>query len=269
MAGTDTCHIGAEIKAARRASGKSIDDIAEQICVRPCYLRAIENGEREKLPERAFAVGFVKAYASAVGLDGIEACEAFKLKFAEQSIDMPDFTDVPVRPRRRFAASWLFTLVAPIGLAVSWLVMATPGHIAPVDLASGLGADLLVQSVEPAAELVVQPVQAAAEAAVDVRTPAKSVMTAGLTLSAEEETWLQLKKAEGEMLFNGVLAAGEAFEGSLADGVLLTTSNAGGIRLSFDDNRLPGLGARGEIVENISLDISELGSRVAENTQVR
>ncbi len=272
MAGTDTCHIGTEIKKARRASGRSISDIAEQICVRPCYLRAIEEGKREALPERTFAVGFVKAYASAVGMDGHRASEAFKLKFSEQSIDMPDFTGVIVKPRSRFMPSWMLTLIAPIGLAVSWLAMASSNNIAAIDMVSGFGGDpaILVaedisdNSLGDTAQTPIASLTKSAEPKANIVLVAASAPA--LKLQASEETWLQLQGAEGQLIFNGVLAAGEVYGGKLG-GVLLTTSNAGGLQLSFDENALPSLGGRGVIVEDIALDLSQLGKRVAENEQ--
>jgi transcriptional regulator with XRE-family HTH domain len=62
-------HVGAALRRARESLDLSLDDIAQATHVRADYLEAIENLDLSPLPARPFAVGYVRAYARALGLD--------------------------------------------------------------------------------------------------------------------------------------------------------------------------------------------------------
>ncbi|HYF22749.1 MAG TPA: helix-turn-helix domain-containing protein [Caulobacteraceae bacterium] len=65
-------------RAAREATGRSLQDFAEITRVRREYLSAIEEGAWGRLPSRPFSTGYVRSYARALGLDEEVAAERFK-----------------------------------------------------------------------------------------------------------------------------------------------------------------------------------------------
>jgi cytoskeleton protein RodZ len=71
-------HVGEALRAAREAQGRTLVDIAEQTCVRRAYLEAIDQMRLEVLPSRPFVIGYIRAYADAVGLDPDGAVARFK-----------------------------------------------------------------------------------------------------------------------------------------------------------------------------------------------
>lgn len=70
--------IGQALKAAREHLGLTLDDVAAITRVRRTYLVAIEEMRLEQLPSRPFTIGYIRAYAKAVDLDGDLAVERFK-----------------------------------------------------------------------------------------------------------------------------------------------------------------------------------------------
>ena len=60
--------VGAEIRAARERQGWSVASVAAELRIRQPYLEAIEAGRVADLPGSAYAIGFLRAYAAAVGL---------------------------------------------------------------------------------------------------------------------------------------------------------------------------------------------------------
>lgn len=62
--------VGARLREARLARGMSIDDIAHVTKIPKASVTALEGWELHKLPAMVFVRGFIRAYASAVGLDG-------------------------------------------------------------------------------------------------------------------------------------------------------------------------------------------------------
>ena len=81
--------LGAYLRAVREHRGLTLPELAEVTRVRRAYLQAIEDRNRSALPSRPFAIGYVRAYAKALGLDGESAVQRFK-------VDWPE-TDEPLR----------------------------------------------------------------------------------------------------------------------------------------------------------------------------
>lgn len=70
--------LGNQLREAREARDLSIDTVANELMIRKFYLTSLEEGTYRHLPERVYAVGFVKSYAELLGLDQHSAVEQFK-----------------------------------------------------------------------------------------------------------------------------------------------------------------------------------------------
>src|SRR4051812_49200106 len=70
--------VGTLLCATRMRLGKDLQRIAEVLHIRYNYLVAIEDGRYEDLPGQAYAIGFVRAYADHLGLDGDEVVRRYK-----------------------------------------------------------------------------------------------------------------------------------------------------------------------------------------------
>ena len=71
-------NIGTLLCATRMRLGKDLQHIAEVLHIRYNFLVAIEDGRYEDLPGQAYAIGFVRAYADHLGLDGDEIVRRYK-----------------------------------------------------------------------------------------------------------------------------------------------------------------------------------------------
>ena len=70
--------VGQALRAVREHQGHTLHDLAETTRVRASYLAAIEDMRLELLPSRPFTIGYIRAYASALGLDPESAVERFR-----------------------------------------------------------------------------------------------------------------------------------------------------------------------------------------------
>jgi cytoskeleton protein RodZ len=70
--------LGKLLCATRMRLGKDLQRIADILHIRYNYLVAIEDGRYEDLPGQAYAIGFVRAYADHLGLDGGEIVRRYK-----------------------------------------------------------------------------------------------------------------------------------------------------------------------------------------------
>ena len=169
--------VGELLHDARVARGLDVDTIAKDICVRSSYLTAIETAQHEVLPGNTFAIGFVRAYAKALGLEADELAQAFKEELGVKSA--PTMIVVQEKrpavqqaaPRRRLPA-WLSPLGGIVGAALVWAFMGS--SVAPftiiadneiVDPATDTAQLLAVQATIEQAPAAVQESASAVEAA--------------------------------------------------------------------------------------------------------
>lgn len=75
--------VGAELRAARERLGWLLPDVANSLRIRLSYLQAVEDGRVADLPGSAYAVGFVRAYATSLGLDAGEIARRFRAEAIE------------------------------------------------------------------------------------------------------------------------------------------------------------------------------------------
>lgn len=70
--------VGRYLRAQRETRGEDLDRVAGMLRIHRAYLQAIEADEIDRLPGPTYAVGFVRAYAEHLGLDGAKVVERFK-----------------------------------------------------------------------------------------------------------------------------------------------------------------------------------------------
>lgn len=79
--------IGAFLRDNREKQAKSLEDIAIRTYIRPQLLNGIETGNPDTLPEPIFVQGFIRRYAEALGLNGVDLSQQFTV------------TSIPSTPR--------------------------------------------------------------------------------------------------------------------------------------------------------------------------
>ena len=109
-------NIGQALRALREARSLSLTDIADKTCVRRAYLQALEEMNIDQLPSRPFAIGYVKAYAEALGASGDLAVRQFRkdAPSPDEALKAP----VGVRKERDPRLSWLAGACAVVATAV-------------------------------------------------------------------------------------------------------------------------------------------------------
>lgn len=125
--------LGEALRAARLASGRSMAQLSTMTRVHPRYLTALEQGEYAVLPSRIFSMGYVRAYAGALGLDELTAVERFKQEFPEAAVPLqaPTGTEVQQQQSWRASPKILAALGVLIVAVVGWNVFQRVVRIEP------------------------------------------------------------------------------------------------------------------------------------------
>lgn len=120
-----TSRVGNDLATARQRLGWALPDVASGLRIRLSYLEALEEGRFADLPGSAYALGFLRTYSTALGLDPEEMARRFRAE-AASAARKPELTfpaPVPDRGVPAGAVVLLGVLVA-IGGYVGWYHMS-------------------------------------------------------------------------------------------------------------------------------------------------
>ena len=256
---------GAMLQAGRAAAGMELIDVARETRVPIRHLKALEADKHDELPALPYAIGFVKSYARAIGLDPETLASQFRSE-TSKSAHVPTPISLEPLDERRLPSRglWIGSLVAIIAIIA-------------VFSAWGAGAFDPPPAVAPETTAIAE--APPAEAGGDIGTPAAGPVavttmpvTAGspVVLTASRDVWVKITdKASGDTLKVGVMTAGESFTVP-ADRPALTlwTGMAGALSVSVGGQVLPPLGGPVETVRNVSLAAADLVARSAAKAAV-
>lgn len=118
----EAARVGEELRDARAALGYSIEEMANELRINRRYLAALEEGRVRDLPGPAYALGFVRSYASALGLDADELVRRFRESSAAAARGKHDLVFPEPVPDRGVPAGAivLFGVLIAIGGYVLW-----------------------------------------------------------------------------------------------------------------------------------------------------
>ena len=162
--------VGRLLCATRMRLGKDLQYIAQVLHIRYTYLVAIEDGRYEDLPGQAYALGFVRAYADHLGLDGDEVVRRFKEETTglrrKAALDFPIPTPDSGIPSGR---SLLGAVLLGMAVYGSWYAITRPTRT--LALVQEVPTRLTAPKEQPVAESGQAPTEATAEEAAAENTP--------------------------------------------------------------------------------------------------
>jgi cytoskeleton protein RodZ len=167
--------VGADLRGARERLGWTLPAIAGHLRIRLPFLQAIEDGRTDLLPGNAYAIGFLRTYAQALGLDPDEVARRFRAEAAEANRKTELNFPAPV-PERGVPAGAIVLVGACIAIAayVGWykmsatshpttaMVQAVPDRLTPLADKAKPQAAAVAQTGDPAAEPDAPPVPSVA-----------------------------------------------------------------------------------------------------------
>jgi cytoskeleton protein RodZ len=283
---------GADLRAARERLAWPLPEVARTLHIRASYLAALEEGHLGLLPSNAYALGFLRAYASALGLDPEEMLRRFRAEAAEVSRRTELAFPAPV-PERGLPAGAivLLGLILVVGVYAGWYqlsgegrlpaetVMTVPERLAPLaeqavrfpdppaphpSVASASATPASPAPDEPTPAVPAYSPSSAAAAQVNpipslaLGSPSDPTLSATdqprLMLRANADAWMQVKDRTGAVLLNRVLKVGELWPVPAKPNLVLTTGNAGGTEILLDGAATASLGASGAVRRDLPLD---------------
>ena len=119
---TDAATLGESLRTARTHSGRSLAELSSITRVPSRYLTALEQDDFSVLPNRVFSIGYVRAYASALGLDEQLAVERFKRESPDPSVPLQPPVGVAFEEVKRYSPRLIAAGLALVLAVVGWNV---------------------------------------------------------------------------------------------------------------------------------------------------
>ena len=266
--------VGAELRAARQRLGWPLANVSHTLRIRLPYLEAIEDGRVADLPGNAYAVGFVRTYATSLGLDAAEVARRFRAEAQEVNRKTELSFPAPVPERGVPVMAVVLIGLFVVGLAYAgWYRMSGAGRpvaeltpVVPERLAMAaappsnpspqVASILPVPALPVVTSMAPGPVQPAAPILPPSPpvAPAAAVGDSRVVLRLKADAWVQVREKQGPVLLNRILRSGETWPVPKGTQLVMTTGNAGGTEVLVDGQVAPSLGALGAIRRDVSLE---------------
>jgi len=142
--------IGQSLRSERLRMGQDLYDVAEHLRIKYSQMLAIEEGRFGELPGHVYAVGFLRTYATHLGLDPEAVVQAFKEETAKLPFAARLVFPAPA-PETRTPRGWLIVVALLVAAAIygAWYYSHSKGR-SLVELVSPVPSRLLESAPKPA-----------------------------------------------------------------------------------------------------------------------
>jgi cytoskeleton protein RodZ len=273
--------VGQDLRAARLRRGDELSRISRALRIRKDYLEAIEADSPDRLPGRAYALGFLRSYADYLGLDSPTLVSRYKTQTVGQSETVRQVGLPPELERSRFAVAQAAVAVGVLALVVyGFYQFSQPG----VSGRPGASSADAARSADHAVRHSPQKAQAgerkpaAADSMTALAAPApvpgqqQVAVSEGqvfgaqnlgvhVVVRAHRLAHVLVQGFRGKVYLNRVLHPGDVYRVPNVVGLSLTTPNGGAVSLEVDGRDMGAAGRSGHITEALSLDPRAIADR--------
>jgi hypothetical protein len=215
--------IGAILRQARIRREIELAEVEAATRIRLKYLRAIEAEDWDALPEGVYARGFIRTYASFLGLDGDRLADDYRhdverVGGRESPEAGPAAPRPPRGPRRRVPAAGAIA-VAGVLLVAAIAIAALP-----------------IGGSDEGSTTRSRPARHPAPTQASAPRPHPKPVPAGVSmrLAATGEVWVCLLDEAGRPLVDGQILAGGAEEGPFRSGSFTVSFGNGEVTMTVD-----------------------------------
>ncbi|MEA5505674.1 RodZ family helix-turn-helix domain-containing protein [Halotia wernerae UHCC 0503] len=252
----------------RQEKSIRIEEVAAKTHIRETFLKALEAGHFEELPEPVYVQGFIRRYADAIGMDGTALANSFTVNVSppytktspnnnSQNLDKRAKIRIPL-----FIAYALLLIIAAIGLVyilnpqlIVELVTKQQNSIATSTQKTAQSSESSLPALEsqaqqqnsvPTTEQTIVPLpESSLAVAPSVSTTNQNVE---VTLELQGRSWLKVQ-ADGKTEFVGELTKGERRTWTAKKQLTVRSGNAGAVLISVNNQPAMPFGDAGGIKE--------------------
>lgn len=243
-------NVGMILKEARQKHKvRDLNAIAEELCIKPHLLEALEQGDFASFPSSCYATGFLKNYASFLNLNTRDVVSRYEAEYAGSKecvvLSFPEAKKYSTIPVKQIAG------IATLCIAIVVGIWAGFDKLDAGEVVSSVAATKLQTEVSvPEAQVTIDTDKAAPEKF--------AVKDDEVRLEAVEDVWVRLSETDGSVRVEKILNKGQGLVAPTDEGLSLMTNNAAALKVLVNGSDAKRLGVQGQIIENIKLEQQEL-----------
>ncbi len=292
--------VGQDLRAARLRLGDDLATVSASLKIRKDHLEALEEDRLEALPGRTYAVGFVRSYATYLGLDAGEYLERFKEEIAGRT-DATYLTPYVEQSDRRLPQGWQVIAIAFVGLLIFGIYLlvkaissesAPPVAPVPAEITNSAQPVITPSASTPPAQAQPQPqaaitppvpltagtptpVPGTTQAATATTPPAASAtgpipqgqrfglanVSARIVIRAHKPVYVSVKGEDGTVYIGRMLQPGDTYRVPNQSGLILNAADGSAVELVLDGASVGAVGSVSRPAQNVSLDPQAVADR--------
>lgn len=242
-------NVGMILKEARQKHKvRDLNAIAEELCIKPHLLEALEQGDFASFPSSCYATGFLKNYASFLNLNTRDVVSRYEAEYAGSKecvvLSFPEAKKYSTIPVKQIAG------IATLCIAIVVGIWAGFDNLDAEEVVSSVAATKLQTEVSVYEAVVTDKHNAAPETI--------AVKDDEVRLEAMEDVWVRLSETDGSVRVEKILNKGQGLVAPTDEGLSLMTNNAAALKVLVNGSDAKRLGVQGQIIENIKLEQQEL-----------
>jgi cytoskeleton protein RodZ len=278
--------VGQDLRKAREKRGEELDHISRLLKIRKDYLALLEEGAADSLPGRAYAIGFVRSYATYLGLDGNECVERLKAEIAGRGDNRePQPSAAPPPEWKWLQGQWILGGLLAVALLYAGYYLfvsatrVTEQPVLPVPARLAAEAGLPPSAPPPVGQAPATPPPAAVPApAAQASSPAPAAqapppaLPAGqtygaqnsnsrITLRVHRPSQVTVAGANNRVFINRTLQAGDRYIVPNVAGLRLSAPDSGAVELIVDGTSVGFAGDNGVVANGVPLNPQDLAAR--------
>ncbi len=286
--------LGDILKNTREEKGLELSEIAQSLCIRESFLVALEEGDYTCFPALVYGAGFLRSYATYLGLDANSMTQKFHNETShlkEITVEPLTVSDKNVVPTKRFLIFLFVAVLVSLGCyfcatRTEENVLETVKEDVKKDIQNQEIGTVLEKETEKnnisaapvLTDTLIQQVNVTEEKADTIKSLSdelKSLVPTGdvqpqkeaeptvygmkegarLSIKATAKVWVEVKEGD-RVVLNKVLSSGDMYNPPLdAEGFELRTGNAGALEVYVDGAFKKVLGRKGHVLKNVKLTV--------------
>lgn len=231
---------GKILKKAREEKNISLEEAEEATKIQRIYLQALEEEDLERLPEKVYTLSFIRTYARFLGLDPEPFVRNIKERYAQSEPHLKE--EAPPQGRVPGTRRWgtvfrpliIIIIVVFIFVGVGYFIgffPLTAKEVSPTPTPYNSGGEE-TKTEEPVQEEIV---------------PQKLVVELSVPSDPDASCWVRVS-SDGEIVFEGILEAGEKRSFEALQEMEIKMGNAGNMSITVNGKDLGIQGEPGSVV---------------------
>lgn len=248
--------VGELLRAERLKKDLSIKDVESAISIRALYLNAIEEGNYGVIPGEVYVKGFIRNYATFLGLDPQQVMEIYRQNKGQITENVPESSQQEEQPAPKPPQSgnalfkWLGIAVVAAGIVagVAWWSSGNqnPVPTPPPQSAAPKQPEPITQQPVTQQPITQQPGPNPTSSTQSV-VPAKPAAKVIVSAKYNSQCWTQII-ADGKQIYEGIPKRGESLTWEAVSNLTAKFGNAGAVDIVYNGNSVGKIGGNGEVI---------------------